>query len=868
MSPKHSELLDALTQKRSQLSELLLRKNTPVFLLRHAKAFDEYFRNSIEISQVGRALTEKNTPCAIVALGGYGRQEQCLHSDIDLLFLFEKAVPDEAEALVREIVYPLWDIGLEIGHATRSIKECVNMAKKDIEVLTTFLSSRFLCGMSRWYLMLMEQLRAKVFTKQTSKIITKIINGTMARYHYFGASAYLLEPNIKEGRGGLRDYHTMLWIARIKYDLTHARDLEYHGLLSHREYQQLTQALKFVWQVRNHLHHITGRKCDQLYFDHQQSMAKALHIKDQKGQTAVERFLGYLHGHMALINQLFFTFLLELGHKKTIYPKSRSARKTPIKGLVVKKEMLSFSSSEAILKDPSLLIQIFEESARLKIPLRAEGKRLVTEFLHLMNNGFITAKDNLKSFERILFMVTYEFNVLDDMLSTGFLTRWIPEFKQIVHLIQYDEYHLYPVDHHSLRTVQAIKELGTSNGHGTDHLYKAFYSGLKNRKLLHWAALLHDIGKGHSTSDHSQKGAEIVTTILEKKGYTTSQIETVAFLVQEHLLLAKTATRRDLNDETTAILCATKIKDIARLKMLYMLTMADSYATGPKAWNDWALTLLRDLTIKVLRILEKGELVSPQLLQSTEEKKQRVLARTKKQKEREYIENLLPNMSPRYMLAADPDEIFSHAQLFKTLGGNGFVWQVEKLDIPNYRTVTICAKDRPGLFSKFAGALTLGGFDIWDAKVFTWRNNTALDIFGIKAPLDYELETERWEKTHQYLMDALEGRLDLADALQRKMADYRSKRILPKTKPHRVTIDNESSSFFTIIEVYTYDFPGLLFSITDTLYRNEVDVWVAKIATKADQVVDVFYTRSFEGQKIEDEDQENFLKQAILSQIQ
>jgi [protein-PII] uridylyltransferase len=868
MNTPRLQLLDTLKNKRLQLEAQLLKKNTPVFLKNQATALDDYFRNSLEISQVGQALSEKNTPCAIIALGGYGRQEQCLHSDVDLLFLFEKSVPDEAEALVREIVYPLWNIGLEVGHATRSIRECVAMAKKDIEVLTPFLNSRFLCGMSPWYLTLMEQLRTKVLSRQPGKIITQLIKGTMARYQYFGASTYLLEPNIKEGRGGLRDYHTMLWIARIKYDLKHPRDLEYFGLLSHKEYQQLTQALRFIWQVRNRLHQLTNRKCDQLYFDYQQSMPQTLNITDRYGQTAVERFLGRLHSHMDLINQLFFTFLLEQGYKKMLYPNSRAVKKSSIKGLAVDKEMLTFSSSEAILKNPSLLLQIFEESARLKMPLSAEGKRLLHEFLYLMNSDFASSKDNLTSFERILSMVTHEFNVLDDMLSTGFLSNWIPEFKQISHRIQYDEYHLFPVDRHSLRTVQAVKELGTSDGPNTDPLYKEFYQGLKNRKLLLWAALLHDIGKGQTTSDHSAKGAEIVKIILEKKGYATSQIDLVTFLVQEHLLLVKIATRRDLNDEATAIACATKVKNVLRLKMLYILTLADSYATGPKAWNDWARTLVRDLALKVYRILETGELVSSKVIESTEEKKKTLLTLANSQDDIEQIDRLLQDMSPRYLLYSDPQEIYKHSRLYQQLNDNNFVWQVEKSDMPSHRVVTICAKDHPGLFSKIAGALTLGGFDILDAKVFTWRNNIALDIFEVKAPVDYEFEAERLEKTHGYLESALAGQLDIADALQRKMAAYRSNKMQPKTRPYQVVIDNESSSFFTIIEVHAYDFPGLLFSVTDTLFRCKVDVWVAKIATKADQVVDVFYTRGLEGQKIDNQEKEDFLKQSILCEIQ
>jgi [protein-PII] uridylyltransferase len=864
MNNNQKQLVDTLQKKREKLFQRFLKGRSASFLVENAGFLDSYFRRSFEASAVGLHLTEKRIPYAVIAQGGYGRQEQCMHSDVDLLVLFEKKVPSEAAELIQDLVYPLWDIGLEVGHATRSIQECIKLAKADVEVLTPLLDARFICGMSPLYSTLMDRVRTKVLSRQSEKIITQLIQGAMARHHYFGDSAYLLEPNLKEGQGGLRDYHTLMWIAKMKYGLRSTQDLEIQGILSHPECRALENALAYIWRVRNHLHHLTGRKCDQLHFEHQVLIPEALKIKETKNQTPVEQFLGTLHEKMETVKHMFLTFILEQGYRKKFFIKGKKAKESSVEGIVADKNMLSFASSEAIVQKPLLLIKIFEESSRLKIPLSAEGKRLVHEFLYLAGKRFLSSREAVKAFERCLTLTTHDFNVLNDMLSTGFLARLIPELKTIQNRIQYDEYHLFPVDRHSIKTVQTIKNFGGPEDNVKDPLCAELYQSLKNRKLLLWAALLHDIGKGQPGGNHSGKGALMARKILGRVGYTEAQIDTVAFLVKEHLFLMKTATRRDINDEATALMCARRIKDVDRLEMLYLLTVADAAATGPKAWNSWTLLLLRDLALKTLKILEKGELASREALQSVETKKEALIKSAQPREERRRTAELLPVLSPRYMLNCTVEEIKRHMALHTQLGKDRFAWQVTTGDIPDNRTVTICAKDAPGLFSKMAGAFTLCGFDILDAQAFTWRNNVVLDIFEIKVPSDYDREEARWKKAHKILSEALSGELSLHEEIFKWMDAYRQKKSQPKTRPHRVSIDNDLSDFLTVLEVHTYDFPGLLFLITDTLFRCKLDVWVAKIATKADQVVDVFYVRDVDGQKIDTPDLEEKLRTAIL----
>jgi [protein-PII] uridylyltransferase len=864
---RHESASEKLQKKKKHLISDFISGKERSFMKRHSRILNDYFMEKFESSIVDPEIIDKN-PYAIIALGGYGREEQCIHSDVDLLFLFEKNVPDEADDIIQEIVYPLWDIGLEVGHSTRSLKECVSLSGEDFVVLNSVLDARFICGMSILYSELMRQIREKVIRDKSDEIIKWLVQSGIKRHGRFGDSAYLLEPNIKEGQGGLRDYHTMLWIARIKYNIKQPRDLEYYGLLSHSEFRILKEALSFIWNVRNRLHYIAGRKCDQLYFEYQTELANALNLRKQNGLQPVERFLGKLHSRMELLKQQYLTFLYEQGYSKKSKQIKRKAIQTKVNGLEVSRDMLSFVSPEAILDSPDLLIKIFEESVRLQVPLSSEAKRLLKEFIYLIDDDFRNSSFALKSFERISFAPSTTIDVLNDMLNTGFLEQFIPEFKKIVNRIQFDEYHLYPVARHSLLTVQTIKKFGIPEDKTEDKLYGNLYKELSNKRLLLWAALLHDIGKGDPSAGHSQIGAKIVNDVLKKRGFKKSDIETITFLINEHLFLIKTASRRDLNDEGTAITCARKIKDIERLIMLYLLTVSDSISTGPKAWNEWTSALLRNLFLTVLNILKKGELATGEAVETVNKKKEEILLSASSLQEKQKLEQFFEVMSPRYLLYASAQDILEHIRLYKKLGNTDFVWKVTRTSDSNTRVVTICAIDRPGLFSKISGVFTLNSIDILDTQAYTWRNNIALDIFKVKPPLDQIFETERWDKAEANLKSALAGELNLTEALKEKMSAYQSLRPRASKRPNRIVIDNEGSSFFTIIEVFANDFPGLLFSITDALFRCGLDVWVSKISTKVDQVVDVFYVRDFDGQKVDAPDRVLAIKKALSDVLQ
>jgi len=853
-----------LHDQRETLIAEFLKSDLPDFMDRHTGVLDDYFRESFESSLAGPFMNIIRNPYVMIALGGYGRQEQCIHSDIDLLILFKKKVPPAAEDLIREIVYPLWDLGFEVGYATRSLKECISLAGKDYEVLTSLLDARFICGASLLYTELLDLFRKKVLLRHSGKIIDWLVDRNVERHGHFGDSSYLLEPNLKEGQGGLRDYHTMLWIGKIRHDFKQRRDFEYTGQMSHNEYRRFAGSLAFIWKVRSRLHNLAGRKCDQLHLEYQVALAEELGFEQNNGQKPVERFLGELHGKMEFVKQHYLIYTREQGFPKRSRRGRKPNRKSQVSGLEIRKDLLAFKSPEKILETPELLIKIFEESARLKIALSAEAQRLVQEFAYLLDDAYRRRPDVVKSFERILMAPSPEIGALSTMLSTGILLRLIPEFKNLVNRIQYNEYHIYPVDKHSLRTVQMLKSLGTQEDPSSDFFDGFLLKEIKNRKRLYWAALLHDIGKGEPGGRHSETGAEIVQKRLIEFGYREKDVETMATLVRDHLLLVKTATRRDLNDEGTAIACARHIKDVELLKMLYLLTVADSMATGPKAWNEWSAVLLRELFLKVLSTLERGELASDEAVNIIEGKKAEILNSFDQASEREDMAAKFEFMSPRYLLYMPGTHIREHADLYRQLGEKEFVWDVKRANGSDTRTVILCAKDRPGLFSRIAGVFTLNGIDILDAQIFTWRNKVALDIFEVKPPPDQIFEAERWRRAEGNLQDALNGTLDITKALKQRKKLYRPKKPRISMVSDRVVIDNKTSSFFTIVEVFTYDFPGLLFCVTDALFRCGLDIWVSKIATRIDQVVDVFYVRDLEGQKVTDDDKVASIESAIL----
>ncbi len=858
---------DILIKKRKNLIKNFLSGKEPDFLKKYTAVLDEYFFTVFEKSISARKITVSGTPFAIIALGGYGRKEQCIHSDIDLLILFEKTIPPEVEAFVQELLYPLWDTGFEVGYAIRNVEECIEMGFERFDILTTILDARFICGASLIYTSFMEQFRIDLTTRHFKDTLNYLYEHGEKRHFDFGDSTYLIAPDLKSGFGGLRDYHTLLWYAKIKSGIKTRRDLEHYGFLSHFESNALEQALAVIWKIRNFLHHATQRKCDTLHFEYQTELAGLLGYRTKKKQPDVEAFLSHLHTSMDFLKQINqITFEDILGSVR-IKKGTSEPRPTKTNGLVIKKRRLYFANTVAVLQDPTILLKIFLESGQKKIPLSIEARRIVSEFLHLVDDEMQKDPACIKVFKKIMSLSYWEFNVLNVMLATGILEKFIPEFSLIANKIQYNHYHLFPVDKHSVRCVQVVNSFKDDSDSTNNHLYHSVFKEVRNKNLLYFAALLHDIGKSDPAKEHSKAGAVIARPILERFGFNPSEVDDGTFLVEHHLALVKTATRRDIFDEETAVQMANKIGKIRLLRMLLLLTVADSKATGPKAWNDWTENLIKDLFLKTMSILKKGDLASKKVQKIIERKKSDVLKLLRESWREEETSEQLESMSRRYLVDVPAEIIVDHINLYRNIGDQDFAWQISKEEHSDIRTVSICGKDRPGLYSKIAGVFFLNGLDIVASQAYLFGDNHALDIFKVHPPQDRIFEKEKWQKAEKDLINAINNDHFLDNALDKIPRTLR----IPSGKapePSRVRIDNETSSFFTIIEVITYDFPGLLFSITNALYRNDLNVNVAMVATKVDQVVDVFYIKSLENDaKIENEARLEQIQNAILESL-
>lgn len=854
-----------LKQKKDALIDAFAKGKRSDFPEKFAFILDEYLYHSYERSQTGLKIGVIENPYAIIALGTYGLKQLCIHSDVALLFLFQDHLPADTEELIKEFVYPLWDNGFEVTHVVRTLSECHEAAEKDVEVLASLLDGRFVCGMSQLFFQLNEELRENIASARQSDILTALIEKNKKRHAKFGDSSYLLEPNLKEGKGSLGDYYALLSMARIHGQIRDPRDLAYGGFLSEKEFDAVQKALDFILMVRNLLHFATGRKCDQLFMEYQPKIGDLLSYQPKDGQEAVECFMGDLHSHMRLVKQLYKMFVAEMGFVGNLTPGGKiSMRKTRVRGLAVNdKNMLAFSSLEALMNSPELLVKIFAESAALKIPLSAEARRMVKDLAHkLVTPDFRKRRSVIRAFEKVLLTPAMEFNVLDEMLRTGLMEHLIPEFNGILNRIQYNEYHLFPVDKHSLMTVRTAKTFGTSPD--ADPLAQKLYAELPDKRPLLWACLLHDIGKSDKDGKHSDKGADMADRILRSLGYGKDMAETVSFLVRHHLFLAKMATRRDVQDEETAVFCARRIDSEEHLTLLYLLTVADSMSTGPKAWNDWTQSLLQTLYKRTLSILIKGEFEPDEAMETLERKKSLLWnIFSEKGMDAKAFDLFFNRLSLRYLLTVPVGDMVSHAALMDSLKSSSFVWDIKGMGGPEARVMTIAAKSRPGLFSKIAGVLTLCGFNILAAQIFTQKNNTALDIFHVSPPADPLFEENKWAQAKEELTRVMVHDANIRVRIDDMIKDSRPAKRFGIKHGLRIDVDNETSDYFTIIEVHTDDFPGLLYSITDTLYKCGLDIYVSKIATNMDQVVDIFYVRNLYGEKVHTAEQIAMIKSEI-----
>ncbi|MEW5723347.1 MAG: [protein-PII] uridylyltransferase [Thermodesulfobacteriota bacterium] len=826
----------------------------------------------VELFQEAAGTVGGAESLALAALGGYGRGELAPFSDVDLLFLTVTATDQKKFGRVIEaVLYPLWDLKLEVGHAVRTPGQGLDMAREDFATLSTQLDARFLAGNRALYGEFESQLGKHLASRVSRQDFFKRLTASVAERHgKYGESPYLLEPNVKEGQGGLRDIHAITWCGRALYRAGAVKDLAPLGLLSRERVDELEQAHGFMTDVRLQVQRLSGRRTDALSFDLQAEVAGCLGFGAAGGFTGVERFMQEYYSHVYRTKSTLDYFLSRVREDLTPARMRRlTGRPHRVeKGLSILRGQVELSNRGEVRERPLLLMRAFEVSAGSGLPLSPRTVELIRSNLDLVDDEYrrdpAVARSFLGALTALPPLSSRTPHHLDAMPILPFLGAYLPELGGVRAQVQHDAYHVYTVDVHLVATVWEIQKiaLGRSDP-AANGFEKSVFEKVGNKEVLFLAALLHDVGKGRGR-DHARQGAEMMPEACRRLGLSEEEAETLSFLVSEHLYLVHLAMRRDLTEEKLIVNCARKIGDVERLNMLYLLTVADSRATGPGVYNQWKAGLLRDLYLKVHRVLTKSDLAGRELARRTDALLLEVAQALENRLPPEEVDAHLEKMSAHYLAMMNADQVVRHIFLERELveGRKQVVWEVEAKE-EGHCEVTIAAHDRPGLLSRMAGVFTLHHINILGAQVFTRANNIALDVFQVEHPPDRVREAEVWARVREDSLRALTGHLALDYRLARKKPLLRPGKTVTQI-PDQVNVDNETSDFYTIVEVFTYDRLGLLYEITKTLFDLQLSINIAKISTKVEQVVDVFYVRDFFGQKLTDQDQIGELKDALL----
>ncbi|HHD11607.1 MAG TPA: [protein-PII] uridylyltransferase [Deltaproteobacteria bacterium] len=796
---------------------------------------------------------------AVVALGGYGRRELNIRSDIDLMILYEKKITPELEALTQKILYLLWDSGMDVGFSIRTTEECIEVATEDTKTQTALLDARHLWGDRELFERFLKKVEKELFSgRGLKRFIEDKLEERRQRHIRYGGSVFILEPNVKEGEGGLRDIHTASWVVRAKLKTPFVPKEQ--GLISEREERALTRAIDMLNWIRNELHFETGRKTDQLSFDHQERIAPLLGFKDTHHELSVEAFMRKYYEMATTIKEVSERILMRTLDRKSNITKGAAQKKPVDQNFYITDGFLFTEDTHLFEREPVAIMKVFEYSQKHGVELHQSLRDLVLANLHVVDE-LKSSPEMAESFLNIL-RGGEVYPTLQEMHRLGVLGRYIPEFGAIRCKVQHDLYHIYTVDTH---TLLAIRELdGLKERYREEFpLLCRLLSELKDPMPLYLAVLLHDAGKALGRP-HAIKGAELVPKVAERLGIDEEAEDTVRFLVREHLILADTAQHRDIHDEKLVIEFARRIVDPERLNLLYLLTFADIRAVGPDVWNQWKGALFQELYFEALKVIERGSF-------EPEDHRKRIASVRKKVEEQatwaspdevaEYF-RLLP---PRYFLANSPEKIAKHMKVVKRLDGSPCIMDVEQVEEREYTELVIATYDIHGLFSMITGILSANSVNILGAQINTLRNGIALDVLQVNNAYGGLLtDGSKLKRIEEELMEAISGRLHVERLVTEKC---RRPSILDRKEkppvPTRIEVDNNVSDVFTIIDIRTQDRIGLLYDISHTLTQLSLFIYVAKISTRGDEAADIFYVRDIFGQKITDEKKITLIKDTL-----
>jgi [protein-PII] uridylyltransferase len=786
---------------------------------------------------------------AVLAVGGYGRAEMAPASDVDLLLLTPWKVTPWAESVIESMLYILWDLKLKVGHACRTVVDCLRLGREDYTIRTALLEHRFICGNAALADELGERLRGELFRGSEAEFIEAKLAERAERHKRQGGMRYVLEPNVKEGKGGLRDLQTLYWIAKYIHQVGSAAELVNYGVFTLEEYDTFAMAEDFLWAVRCHLHLISGRASDQLTFDMQVEVARRMGYDDTAGRRAVEVFMQDYFRQATRVGELTRIFLtaLEARHVKRApmlerFFRRRRKLKAPFRD---DNNRINLSDPKVFLADSLNLLRVFEEALRTGMLIHPDAMRVVAANLHLIDDAMREDREAIQIFLDLLLKHGNPERALRRMNELGVLAAFIPEFEPIVAMMQFNVYHHYTVDEHTIQCISTLAQIERGELVEELPLTSGILSAGINRKIIYVALLLHDIGKGR-VEDHSIIGAQIARRVAPRLGLNSEEAETVEWLVRYHLLMSDMAQKRDLSDPRTIRDFAKVVKSRRRLDLLTVLTVCDIRGVGPNTWNNWKAMLLRRLYADTAEALETGlEAINRE--QRENEAKRAFREALPDWDARDLRAETARHYAPYWQgLSTETQVIF--ASLLKGLGDDEIRIDLHPDPDHDATRAAFALADHPGIFSRLAGALALAGANVVDARTYTSKDGYATAVFWIQDADGHPYETARLARLRQTIERTLRGELVAREVL--KDRDKVKKREREFRFPTHITFDNEGSEIYTIIEVDTRDRLGLLYDLTRTLAANNIYIASAVIATFGAQVVDTFYVKDMFGLKL------------------
>jgi [protein-PII] uridylyltransferase len=789
----------------------------------------------------------------VMAVGGYGRGEMALHSDVDLAFVTPWKPTGWSERVVESILYLLWDLKLKVGQSVRSLDEVGRIAAGDHTVRTALMEARYVWGDEA----LFDQVRAGMAKPAAAQIATFVgekLEERNERHRRMGDSRYVVEPNIKDGKGGLRDLHTLYWIGKYAFQVGSVADLVETGLLSPAELRMFQKAERFLWAVRCHLHILAGRAEERLTFDYQREIAQRMNYADRPGKSPVERFMRHYFLHAKTVGDLSGLFLAHLDERfarrgRRFGLPALRRRPGKLNGFLLDRGRLALPRDDFLAEDPVRLIELFALADRYGLEIHPLAMRAAGRDARLIDQSVRADPRANALFLDVLTSPRDPETVLRWMNEAGVFGRFIPDFGRVVAQMQFDMYHHYTVDEHSIRAVGLLAQIERGELKADHPLAHALMKMIASRRALYVAVLLHDIAKGRG-GDHSLLGAEVANELCPRLGLTDAETETVAWLVRWHLLMSATAFKRDLADPKTIQDFAERVKSPERLRLLFVLTVVDIRAVGPGIWNSWKRQLLRELFDSAEELLRLGH--------KQKGRAERVAAIQADLAERlgwddPHFTRFAWRLPDSYWLAEPLDVVERNARFVDAADRNPARTKPLAISIQAERgatLITVYAKDRPGLFYRLAAAISLAGANIIDARIHTTNDAMALDNFLIQDSAGNPFaDPHQLRRLDRAVTEAVAGAEPEVARLEAKA--------LPKVRAEAfriqpaVFVNNEASTRYTVVEINARDRAALLSGLARAIFESKAVIHSAHIATYGERAVDVFYLTDLNGAKIE-----------------